>query len=509
MSLTQSTAPVASPVVPTAPLSLREQRRGAWHYLQGQLLDLERKTIEPLALALPDGDVQALQQFISQSTWDAEAVLLRHQEIVTATRGDAETGVLIVDGCDVPTHGPASVGVARQWCGALGKVANGQASVVACDASRHGYTLVDRRLYLPETWFTPAYAARRARCGVPPELTFRTKPQVAGEIVATLRARAVLPFRYVTGDEGFGANTVLLDQLAAADLIYLAEVPHTTRVWRAREDAVTAGAGPTVVEVGALAAALPAAAWTRQLIKEGAKGPVEADIARVRARATRDGQPGPDVWVVLRRSLGDAPTLKASLSNASADTPLATLVWLCGMRWPVETGILEAKGNVGKTSMLELLWLLQGPGNPFLTTNLATFRGFQPSPRTPDLLWHVLFHNLVTTEPIVITTIDEEGVRSDLRITLARGAIAPITTAPSNGVANGSTQTTDVNVTIAETLRFEYRSTGNVPNESVASWSVGPGGNQIQINPNEVRPPSAFLSTWQESNTAELADRFT
>ena len=155
----------------------------------------------------------------------------------------------------------------------------------------------------------------------------------------------MLPFRYVTGDESFGANTPLLDQLAAADLIYLAEVPHTTRVWREQGDGD--GTGPTAVEVGVLAAGLPVPAWSRQLIKEGAKGPLEADIARVRARATRDGQPGPEVWVVLRRSLGDAPTLKAYLSNAAADTPLATLVWLCGMRWPVETGIMEAKGEVG------------------------------------------------------------------------------------------------------------------------------------------------------------------
>lgn len=322
-----------------------EQRRGAWCYLRGQLLDLERKTIEPLALALAGGDVQALQQFISQSTWDAEAVLRRHQESVAATLGDAETGVLIVDGCDFPKQGTESVGVARQWCGALGKVANCQASVVACYASQHGYTLVDRRLYLPETWFSADYAERRARCGVPPEVAFRTKPQLAGEIVAAVRARRVLPFRYVTGDEGFGANTPLLDQLAAADLIYLAEVPHTTRVWREQGDGD--GTGPTAVEVGVLAAGLPVPAWSRQLIKEGAKGPLEADIARVRARATRDGQPGPEVWVVLRRSLGDAPTLKAYLSNAAADTPLATLVWLCGMRWPVETGIMEAKGEVG------------------------------------------------------------------------------------------------------------------------------------------------------------------
>ncbi|MCA1598218.1 MAG: IS701 family transposase [Chloroflexi bacterium] len=329
-----------------APLFGRaEQRRGALCYLQGQLLDLERKTIEPLALALAGGNVQALQQFISQSPWDAEAVLRRHQEIVAATLGDVETGVLIVDGCDFPKQGPESVGVARQWCGASGKVANCQASVVACYASRHGYTLVDRRLYLPEKWFSPMYAERRARCGVPPEVAFRTKPQLAGEIVAAVRGRAVLPFRYVTGDEGFGANTALLDQLAAADLVYLAEVPHTTRVWTERPGA--AAVEITAVEVGTLAAGLPAAAWTRHLIKEGAKGPLEADIARVRVRATRDGQPGPEVWVVLRRSLGDVPTLKAYLSNAPADTPLATLVWLCGMRWPVETSLLEAKGEVG------------------------------------------------------------------------------------------------------------------------------------------------------------------
>ncbi len=227
-----------------APLFARaEQRRGALCYLQGQLLDLERKTIEPLALALPGGDVQALQQFIGQSTWDAEAVLLRHQEIVAQTRGDVDTGVLIVDGCDFPKQGPESVGVARQWCGALGKIANCQASVVACYASCHGYTLVDRRLYLPEKWVTPAYAARRARCGVPPELTFRTKPQLAGDIVAAVRGRGVLPFRYVTGDEGCGANTALLDQLAAADLVYLAEVPHTTRVWREQGDGDGGGHG--------------------------------------------------------------------------------------------------------------------------------------------------------------------------------------------------------------------------------------------------------------------------
>ena len=91
----------------------------------------------------------------------------KHQQLVAETLGDAETGVLILDGCDFPKQGTYSVGVARQWCGALGKVANCQASVVACYASKHGYTLVDRRLYLHKSWFTPAYRARWERCGIP------------------------------------------------------------------------------------------------------------------------------------------------------------------------------------------------------------------------------------------------------------------------------------------------------------------------------------------------------
>jgi len=131
-----------------APLFRRaEQRHWARQYLAGQLLDLERKSIEPMALALAGGNVQALQQFISVGAWDDEAILQRHQELVAETLGDPATGVLIIDGCDFPKQGRESVGVARQWCGAQGKIANCQASVVACYASARGYTLVDRRLY--------------------------------------------------------------------------------------------------------------------------------------------------------------------------------------------------------------------------------------------------------------------------------------------------------------------------------------------------------------------------
>ena len=115
-----------------APLFRRsEQRHWALAYLHGQLLHLDRKSIEPMALALPGGDVQAMQQFISQGAWDDKAILEHHQHLVAQTLGDPASGVLILDGCEFPKQGQHSVGVARQWCGALGKVANCQASVVA------------------------------------------------------------------------------------------------------------------------------------------------------------------------------------------------------------------------------------------------------------------------------------------------------------------------------------------------------------------------------------------
>ncbi len=347
-----------------APLFRRaEQRRWALKYLEGQLLPLERKSIEPMADALVGGNVQAMQQFISLGAWDDDAVLARHQQLVAETLGDLATGVLIVDGCDFPKQGCYSVGVARQYCGALGKVANCQASVVACYASARGYTLVDRRLYVPEGWFTEAYAARRARCGVPADLAFQTRTELAWALIAGLRARGDLPFRWVTGDEHFGNTPVLLDRIADAGLAYFMEVPHNVRVWAARPPtAVPAATGrkghpftrprlapgaPAPVRVDALAAALPPSAWQPAQIQEGSKGPLVAEVAFVRAVAVRDGLPGPDVWLVLRRALDADRELKAYLCNAPADTAPETLVWLLGLRWPVEQAIKEGKEELG------------------------------------------------------------------------------------------------------------------------------------------------------------------
>ena len=346
-----------------APLFQRsEQRAWALTYLQGQLADLQRKSIEPIALAHPDGNVQAMQQFISLGAWDDAAVLKTHQQLVADTLGDPDSGVLILDGCDFPKQGSHSVGVARQWCGALGKVANCQASVLACYASQHGYTLVDRRLYMPKQWFSPAYRERCERCGVPGDLAFQTQPELAWAMIEHLHEQQVLPFAWVIGDEHFGNNPTLLDRIAAAERYYLMEVPHDTLVWRERPATVVPPPSgkkgrppqrarlladtPPAQRVDALARD-GALHWQAYQIQEGAKGPLVAQFAFVRVVLLRDGLPGAEVWLVLRRSLGERAQLKTYLSNAPATTAPATLVCKSGMRWPVELAIEQCKSEVG------------------------------------------------------------------------------------------------------------------------------------------------------------------
>jgi SRSO17 transposase len=157
----------------------REQREWAAKYLHGLRLELPRKSIEPLVLALEGAQpqaVRAMQQFLSEGSWDDTALLHRHWQEVDRELGE-DDGVLILDGSDFPKQGFDSVGVKRQYGGELGKRANGHAGVFLGYASRHGDTLLDRRLYLPQEWVTEAgYAERRRRCGVPADIAFTTQP---------------------------------------------------------------------------------------------------------------------------------------------------------------------------------------------------------------------------------------------------------------------------------------------------------------------------------------------
>ncbi len=337
----------------------REQRGWGLQYMQGLLADLPRKSVEPMALALPEGKVRAMQQFLGEGAWDDRAILAAHQRLVAETLGEPD-GVVIVDGSDFPKQGTASVGVTRQYCGAQGKVANCQAGVFVAYASRNGYTLLDRRLYLPKDWFAAPARARRRRCRVPRNIRFRTAPELASEMIAALPA--ALPVGWVTCDEGFGQNPGFLARLEQTELRYLAEVPCLTRVWRQRPSTIlppgrgrgrprkyagVAPGSPRPQRVDDVARRLPRSAWHTYVIKDGAKGAVRAAFAFLHIYPVRQRVPGPPSWLVLRRTLGRRPETKYYLSNAPAETRPDTLVRVSGMRWPIERAFQECKGELG------------------------------------------------------------------------------------------------------------------------------------------------------------------
>lgn len=342
----------------------REQRDWSAFYLSGQLANLERKTIEPMVLTLKGADEDAmrgLQQFIGQSPWAVRAKWERLQQMVGGWLGEPNA-VLIIDGSGFPKQGMHSVGVAPQYCGALGKIANCQEGVFAVYASSHGYAFVDGRLYVPDRWFGDDYQARWTACGLPTDVSFQTEPEIALAMLADILAAGHLPFRWVTADEHYGEIPAFLDGIATTGKWYQVEVPVDTRVWlrtpaiqppgpglmgRPRLHPRVAPSAPRPIELKALAAQLPRSAWQRYTIKEGSRGPLESDFAFVRVTAVRDHLPGPRQWATFRRSLTDPTQIKYFLSNAPAHCRPAELVRVTGLRWPIETAIEEGKGEVG------------------------------------------------------------------------------------------------------------------------------------------------------------------
>lgn len=344
-------------------------RRHMRTYVGGQVGDLKRKTAAAIALdaGLPP---RSLQEFLEIHRWDQGAVRDRVQELVMADHADPNA-IGLIDETGFAKKGDKTAGVQRQYCGATGKIDNCQAGVFVAYASPKGHTLVDRRLYLPQEWFAADSRARWQRCGIPDGTVFRTKPQLAWEMIQRVQIQGVLPFSWVVCDEAFGDIPEFLESLEGAKIRYLADVAVSTRVWLDRPQTEVAGykgrgrppsrkrvapGAPRPIRVDTLAAQLPPKVWRKYRIKQGEKGPIDAQFAFVRAVAVRSKLPGPDVWVVFRRSLGEPAVLKAFLSNAPADTPRRELVRTSGMRWPIETCFEEAKGSLGMATYQTRSW---------------------------------------------------------------------------------------------------------------------------------------------------------
>jgi SRSO17 transposase len=329
-------------------------------YLRGLLLDAEStKTAEAIALKV-HGDasqVRMTQVFLGQSPW-ADAPLRRELACWVDEEIGSDQGTLIVDESGFPKWGNYSVGVARQYCGATGKIDNCQMGVFLTYASAAGHTLLDERLYLPEEWATDG--ERRKEAGVPESVVFRTKPELALELIRTVGP--TVRHGWVTFDEGYGKDPGFLSGLEELDERYIGEVPKSFRGWlrrpkveepttgrsgrRRRKPRVRAGE-PKPQTVAEIAAALPPSAWKRLSFREGTKGTQVAHFAAVRFVAERDDLPGPELWLVIERSCDQSPYVKYYVSNAALDCPLLELAQAGHNRWPTEDCFLRGKQEVG------------------------------------------------------------------------------------------------------------------------------------------------------------------
>ena len=371
-----------------------ETRAHFFDYMVGQLRPLERKSIEPIALQVPGGNVRGLQRFLSEVVWDEEQMRWNYHQLVAEEMG-APDGVLMFDETGFVKKGQDSVGVARQYCGTLGKVENCQVGVFAGYASRHGYALVDQRLFLPEAWFTDTYAARRRKCNVPPELTFQSKPQLAATMLQTIAQEGLLPFKYLVADCLYGNSPDFLDAIdACVGVTAFVAIPADTRCWpqaprtthktytykgEVRSKRVVGAAAPAPSSVATLAASLPASSWYQRTVSEGTKGAIRYAFARQRVTLCKEGLPERPVWLVIKRSGCVEPTYSYYMSNAPVSTSLRTFVWLSGLRWAVEQCFEEGKTELGMDHYEVRKYA--GWHHHMLLTMLAHF-----------FLWHLKLH---------------------------------------------------------------------------------------------------------------------
>lgn len=339
-----------------------ESRDHFFNYMVGQFSDIERKSIEPIALAIKDGNVRALQRFVSDAPWNDDKIIAKYRSCVNDDLGSPD-GALIFDESSFVKKGQDSIGVARQYCGTIGKVDNCQVGVFAGYASEHGYSLVDKRLFIPEKWFTDDYRVRREKCNLPKNTVFKTKPELAVEMLKAISSEKRLPFKYVLADSIYGISPEFIEAVEALpDTTYFVSVPKSTACWlkrpmtitkhyrwggKTRTKTVVADTKSEPIAVGELAKNINDYFWYRRQVSEGTKGPIVYEYTRRRVILSAAGLPQKTVWLLIRRTIGEEPKYSFFISNAATSTRLKTLIWLSGLRWAIEQCFEETKTELG------------------------------------------------------------------------------------------------------------------------------------------------------------------
>jgi SRSO17 transposase len=333
-------------------------QRGAFRrYLLGLLSDSRRKSMSAMLERVHDpGTYQAFQHFISHAPWDHTRVWRQLR-----VRIPDREGIVILDATSFPKQGPHSVGVARQYCGTLGKVANCQVAVTAALWTGARAWMLGAALYLPETWLT---TEARQRATIPTTIRFQEKWRLALTLLRQVRAAGVR-ITAVVGDAEFGDSTTLRRALHRLKVPYALGISSTATVFRGtpavavpprrRPSAsaptrlqVTDGSRPESVR--RIAAQLPARAWRHVTWRNGTNRPWAAHFVAVRVMPAQDWRRrhlAPEVWLLLERDLGTTPRVKAYFVALPATATLRTLVRLAHHRWAIEQQYLELKDELG------------------------------------------------------------------------------------------------------------------------------------------------------------------
>jgi SRSO17 transposase len=336
----------------------RQSQRGALRrYVTGVLSDSRRKSMEAMWARLSDpGAYQAFQHFITHAPWDADTVWTRLRAVVPE-----RSGVLILDGTSFPKQGTASVGVARQYCGARGKIANCQTAVTVALWTGARAWFLGATLYLPEEWLTPR---QRTRARIPAATRFAPKWQLALTLLRQVRA-AGFTATAVVGDAEFGDNATLRRMLHRAKLPYALGVssdltvflgtpvvevpPPLTGKGRPRTRRLLPPDTHTV-KARAWAATQTARQWRLVSWRNGTQPPWRARFCAVRvtpAHDWRERRLAPEVWLLCERELADGDRVRYYLVNLPSTAPLQAIVRLAHQRWAIEQQYQELKDELG------------------------------------------------------------------------------------------------------------------------------------------------------------------
>ena len=330
-------------------------------FIKGLLSNLERKSIEPIALEYtgPKG-VRPLQIFFKDAPID-DSLMHQIYRRRLASAISSQGGMINTDGSDFVKKGKGSVGVYRQYCGVLGKVENCQAGVFVGYSSELGYGLIDRQLYMPEAWFGNDYAYRRQECEVPEELQFKTKVELALELINQTIATKLFPARWIGCDSFFGRNKEFLAALPEG-YHYFADIPENIMVWLEMPAVSVAqynGRGRKPINPQAATKPIPVSQiakndsipWQQVTLAEGAKGPIIADVKCLRVVEAKKNDvsnyylPYQEVWLYIRKYADGK--VKYAFCNAPVDSEQYEIDQAATMRWPIEQCFEECKSYLG------------------------------------------------------------------------------------------------------------------------------------------------------------------